>query len=364
MENRFAGAQHQHERRRRWIATDNVSDCAEPTLMPLYVGTDSAADEAPGQQRQFTGAGTLLTRAISARLWKHLVVLLTLGLTGIMTIWLESRLQSMHGRGESVINGFVGLTLFVSAQLALLIGWVRSLSDLDFQGRYRSWRWLAVGCLLLSATLLTDTSGLVPELLGLVIEPVAGPVEAARPALVLVLTSAFCLAVFARIIPDMSRCRSSQMLLVSGLLLMIIRFMLTTSVGSEAVGVLTLSSLLVAASWCVFSSMLLHCRFVAYVSNDPPMRKNSQIVDPATQQSESLKTSDEMPEAVATSSPTHPVTKNAVAQKTQVQDERNHDEVQDSQKQEGLTDEPQAAARKVTVEKQRSRKRRKKRKAA
>lgn len=238
----------------------------------------------------------LLRRAISPRLWKH-VLLLCLILFGLSAMLWRQHLSSFDAAANSArafptANLVVGLLLLLAGQLATVVGWLRSMSEVDFQGRYRWWKWLATGYVCFAAVVLTQTTGVLPELMATALEPLTGRIQAARHAIVIVPVLTFAAVVLSRVLPDMSRCLWSQGLLVLALLTSVVRFMLSLSSVATPIHPGLLSSLEVAAAFSAFAAMLLHCRFVGYVCNDPPIARPQ-----AQQATESPSVEEKVPEA-------------------------------------------------------------------
>jgi len=273
MENRFAGGQNQAGRRRRRLAN------ADPEPVGLLDATDAIVVVERGVEssailhapQQFS----MLPRVVSERLWKHVAVLSLLLVASVSAVWWEQR-ATVAG-DSSITRGIVGLFILLSAQLAWVISWIRSCSEVDFQGRYRCWKWFAVTASALAVMVLTDTYALVPDLVATVLAPITGAIKAARPALVLVTLVPVAILVPVRVLKDMSRCVWSRLFLVAAILLTIIRFMLVYGAAGASISLLTLNLLLVLAALSVFASMLLHCRFVAFISNAPPVAKPSRV---------------------------------------------------------------------------------------
>ena len=273
MENRFAGTQNQAGRRRRRLVSVDpepaaLVDCVEATGPGAGAVDHSAVLHTP---QQFS----MLPRVVSPRLWKHVGLLSLLLAASMIAVWWEHRTTVLGA--SSVTRGIVGLFILLSAQLAWMISWIRSRSEVDFQGRYRCWRWFAVTASVLAVTVLTDTYSLVPDLVAAILAPMTGAIKAARPALVLVTLVPVAVLVPVQVLRDMSRCAASRLFLVGAILLTIVRFMLVYNSNNVSISLLTLDMLLVLAALSVFASMLLHCRFVAFISNAPPVTKRSNV---------------------------------------------------------------------------------------
>lgn len=268
MENRFAGAKDLGDRRRRRLAGDDFGASEEPDQTqlssPIRIQAGATADEIQ-----------LLRRLISPRLWKHTLLLATLVALLTIGLWMQTRspIFNVADDNNGFTRGVCGILLLPGAQLAVLIGWLRSRSDIDFQGRYRWWKWLAAGMALTGILLLTDQMHSVPRLVSTVLQPFTGEISAARYAVVLVPALAGFAVVLARILPDMSRCVWSQSLLVVSVLSLVTRLLLTYGSASVTIAESTLSILTVLSAFCAFAAMLLHCRFVAFVCHDPPEQR-------------------------------------------------------------------------------------------
>jgi hypothetical protein len=176
--------------------------------------------------------------------------------------------------------------VLLSGQLALLIGMMRSRSEVDFRGRYRWWKWLAVSLLSLAIIQLTSTSAIVPALLVHLVGLVTGPIQAARHAVLLVPVTVWSVVLLARIVPDMHRCRPSQVFFVLACLTGCAKAATLLAHAQISFQQLTLDALTVLPAFCCFSGLLLHARFVTYICNDPPAERISTskrgVSDPAT----------------------------------------------------------------------------------
>lgn len=269
MENRFAGAQNQAERRRRRLSKEDSADSLQEADFPFAEITDRPVSGPPIQD-------ALFRRLLSPRLWKSVAIILGSTLLVAVVIW-QSREQANVFTSVTSTTGLsnrlAGLLLLVSGQLAVLIGWIRSTSHVDFKGRYRGWKWMGLMLCSVGAVLVLQVGGLIPDLVTAAVEPFTGPIRAAQPAILFALGATGSVIVLARILPDMGRCHSAQAILTIGILTTLVKTMLIH--GSTAqVSQATLDALTLVASNCAFASMLLHCRYVAFVNNDPPVVSN------------------------------------------------------------------------------------------
>ena len=263
------------DRRRRRLATEIDSEPELPESIDDSNSHHGVPEMAPFPM---LSRDRLIRRVISPRLWKHLTAAVVLTLTpviyAIMT-WpapgsagipdqalLASRLQALRGLS--------GLKFFVAAQFCLVICWVRSASAVDFRGRYRWWRWMAVGLFTTSLILLTNSSQWIMDLTAENVERVFGSLDSARPALILV-PSAACLALLLwRLIPDMGRCRTAQTLLVLSVVLLVVRAFAGARQNS-AVAMFHLYTLELLVSGLMLSAFQLHARFVIHINPNPPV---------------------------------------------------------------------------------------------
>ena len=270
----FSGSANATDRRRRLLATEtdlefDVPDTTDAAA--LYYTNSSAAFPMLSGDR-------LIRRVISPRLWKHVTVATVLTLApiiyAVITMSAAEQLpvadQILMASRLDALRGFSGLQLFAAAQFCLVIAWVRSASAVDFRGRYRWWRWMAVGLFAASLMLLTGTSRWISDLIALGLEPMFGRIDAARPALILVPAGACLAFVLRRVIPDMGRCRLAKSLLVISTVLLVVRAFAGAR-QSSAAAVFHLSTLDLLISALVLSAFQLHARFVIHVNPHPPL---------------------------------------------------------------------------------------------
>lgn len=279
MEHRLAG-QHSGDRRRRRMSSDLQDEELFHEFFPeaaLARETSSVTITVSAEHNR------LLRRLISPRLWKH-VVLLIVGAIGIaVVLWWQqlpnafAKLASQSVSDDAIANnltsvspGLTGLLLLLSGQLALCTGLLRSTSLVDFQGRYRWWKWLAAGLIAAAIVVTTDTTSQVSHVLVSLLQPVTGQIQAAKQTLLLVPALTFCMIVLGRILPDMSRSLPSLSLLMLAVLTFTARLLLMHSDAANQVSVAALQIMQLSAAYTLFAAMLLHCRFVAYVCQDPP----------------------------------------------------------------------------------------------
>ena len=267
----FAGNGGQMDRRRRLLAREGHADASADDAGDTVVASrENAAFPQLSRDR-------MMRRLISPRLWKHVVV--ACGLTGIpltlaaawMLIDSPVAVADEEAAGSvSLLRGFAGLGLFLSAQLCLLICWVRSASAVDFRGGFRAWRWMAVLLLGASLLMLTGRASDVTDGIAALLQPLLGTLDAARPALLFVPACACMAFVLRYLVPDMGRCRAAQGLLVCGVALMIGRVLLgMRATSGDAAYESAICELLIAG--LMLSAIQLHCRFVIHVNPNPPV---------------------------------------------------------------------------------------------
>ena len=272
MGSRFAGAQDQADRRRRWLANDDLNETSftEPSHgLPIDAFAETASVPHSSELK-------FVRYLISPMLWKHIVALTAVLLLGIgVACWSESLAAETRFGNTAVspvrlVDGFSGILMLFSGQLALVTGWLRSRSEVDFQGRYRGWKWMAAGSCLLATILLTGTSELVPTLMTSFIEFFTGPIQSARPAVLFIGCVSSAMLILGRVLPDMGRCVYTQGMLVVAVLATIVRLMLMYGAAQVEISSSVFNQLTLLATFATFGSMLLHCRYVAFICNDPP----------------------------------------------------------------------------------------------
>lgn len=270
MENRFAGAQNPGDRRRRWLSQDEDTSLDVALDFPATITESEDAVDPPVSD-------SLLQRAISPRIWKIAFCIVASTLISTALIWSQQDAFRTFSASDSeptipsdIIARYSGLLLLAAAAYAVLIGWIRSESEVDFKGRYRCWRWMAVFLMAVGSVQTLSLAPLIPEVLHRLLAPMTGPIQAARPAILLAVSLSASALLLYRVVPDMGKCVWSQATLISSVLILIVRFMLQHGAHSN-VDTATLDALFLLSANAAFASMLMHCRFVAYVDNSPPV---------------------------------------------------------------------------------------------
>ena len=258
------------DRRRRRLTLDSAS--ADPSLPAVnslqYFPGEQALDPFEPLTRD-----QLIRRLLSERLWKHWLIvgvllfvpliLLALAFAGFFVG------ASTGPAGRSLMGAASGLELFASGQLCILIASVRAASHIDFNGHYRCWRWLSVWFLGAAFFVLSDSADLTSWGLAELISLWLGPLQAARPALLIVPGAAFLAWILKAVLPDMGRCRPARLLLIAGVLVSAICVVLQIRLGVSAGGMLSAAGML--ATGLLLSAMLLQSRSVIHVNPNPPM---------------------------------------------------------------------------------------------
>ncbi|MEZ6062177.1 MAG: hypothetical protein R3C19_17700 [Planctomycetaceae bacterium] len=278
----FTGLQQQASRRRRRLATDDLELLAE---FGTEIHADDDSDEPAEPEFCAVRSDELLPRMVFRKLWKQSLLVAAVVLLGMIAVALDqSFAANFVATAEAtprLQDGLAGIYLLVSGQLALLIGWIRSRSAVDFNGRYRWWKWLSALLIVSGIVWLTNSQHTLPVLVAELARPLIGGVTAARGTLVIVPMLALGSLVIVRIVPDMSRCRTSQALFCLGLLLLTARFALKSSAAGLTISPSELTTVLLSAATCLVAAMLLHSRYVLFVSNDPPVAARKPAAKPA-----------------------------------------------------------------------------------
>lgn len=284
----FAGSRSLDERRRRRIAGTWDEDAAAPPPQTREAGRDtpiSTGSYTPRSRRRLP-----LQRIIPIRLWKHVVIagiVLAVGI-GIFALerqsgWIARTLGPAAGEFVSAKTGrllpfFCGLLLAVSAELSLLIGWVRSRSRTDFSGRFRIWRWASTAGFLLAATVMLDLHLLWSRTLIWRLKLDFAHAE----TLCWLAPAVGCGSVLLRdLLADIRSCRGSSAFLWLAVLSWGASLFL--QLGGDALQIeAALNALAVRAAatlgcWSLFAGLLLQARFVLIVSAEPPPQRPSRI---------------------------------------------------------------------------------------
>lgn len=258
------------DRRRRRLTLDSASaDASLPAVNGLqYFPGEQALDPFEPLTRD-----QLIRRLLSERLWKHWLIVGVLLFVPLILLALACAGFFVGARtgpaGRSLMGAASGLELFASGQLCILIASVRAASHIDFNGHYRCWRWLSVWFFGAAFFVLSDSADLTSWGLAELISLWLGPLQAARPALLIVPGAAFLAWILKAVLPDMGRCRPARLLLIAGVLVSAICVVLQIRLGVSAGGMLSAAGML--ATGLLLSAMLLQSRSVIHVNPNPPM---------------------------------------------------------------------------------------------
>ncbi len=269
------------DRRRRRLVVEKDPQVAE-TDDESQVSSDK--DDTGVSAFPMLSSDRLIRRIISPRLWKHLTVAVFLTFTPIIFAvgtWSSSTLTPASATSTfrsqlDFLQGLSGLKLFAAGQFCLVIGWVRAASAVDFHGRYRCWRWMAIGLFAASFVLLTGSTEFFANLTASALEPVFGRIDAARPALMIVPAAAGLALILRHIIPDMGRCRLSQSLVVCSTVMLVICAVAGVRLNSPA-ELIHLSTFELLISGLLLSAFQLHARYVIHVNPHPPLTAERKV---------------------------------------------------------------------------------------
>ena len=272
-----------HDRRRRWLSFESQ----ETRPLDAEAIPQAAPQPAtPHQAFESLSRDRLMRRLLSNRLWKHALLCLTFcGAPALLALILllttnGQQAASQHSSGQHTTSlqtpwlppgplwALTGLELFTSAQLCLLIATVRSASCIDFHGSYRSWKWLSGFLCGLALLTLSHSASATTGTLAWILFPLTGPLQAARPALLIVPAASLLLVILRIVVPDMRHSRWAQGLLLCSALFSLLCVLLSTRL-TDAHATL-LSALSLTTSGFLLSAVLLHTRFVVHVNPNPP----------------------------------------------------------------------------------------------
>lgn len=277
---RFAGSSTLDARRRRRLATDpdHLDSAAAAGATSDAEGRDPLPETGDDDSLPAPALETWMPRAA----WKAwlLVLLGVLVAAGVVAVGdavdrdpgfygpeLAGLMSLQSGR---LVRTVGSVLLLLSGQLALVVWWARSRSTQDFSGRYDVWVWTAAAWFLFALGHETQAHLAWNEMAALVWEPDFwnktilswfAPAVAAGGVLWLSARA------------DAGRCRSAKFLLTLAGLAWVAAGLLALGVGSRWLSPwlhLLVPATAMAGHVLGFSAMLIHARFVTYVSNDPP----------------------------------------------------------------------------------------------
>lgn len=259
-----------HSRRRRWLSLETQEqstfesgrDRCQVNQHPRY-----------SQAFQTLSRDQLVRKLLSDRVWKHAVISLTLcssPLSLSLFFWLGLIPDAVARWLKSgPLWALTGMELFACALLCILIAAVRSASCIDFRGNYRSWKWLSGFLLACAFLLLSHSASAAAGGLAMTLQSLTGPLQASRPALLIVPAAAFLAHILRIVLPDMGQCRWAQGLLSCSVLLAIICVVFAVRLQNSQDTPVAVQAL--TASGFLLSALLLHTRFVIHVNPNPPL---------------------------------------------------------------------------------------------
>lgn len=229
-------------------------------------------------RRPVTVPALPLRKLISSRYWKLILIAAGLAAADTALLWAGHELARhplRWGPGAraafSLESGTAarflgGILLLVSAQIAALIGWIRSRSPEDFDGRYRVWSWVAAAWFLFGVAVLTGA----PQALSATMEWRFGVFLWQQPTLTwLVPSYVVALSMLWCLHRDMLGCRISLTLLALAGLSAALAGLCSLQLLDDPDRLLGAAAML-STQTLIFLSMLVHARFVLYETNDPP----------------------------------------------------------------------------------------------
>ena len=276
---RFAGSRCLDERRRRWLASNAGPQLGRSVKAAKQrAAADPAPDEEPVDEQLDLVGYYPLPKLVPSNPWK--VLLLLVLITGGLASLLFYGEQAHRGQLETPVEvsefldietgpalHWAGtLSLFVAAQLCLLIGWARSCSPRDFGGNYRVWRWAAMAGFVASFCFATGAHHVFSAVLFHHWKTRFWQQDTIAWLLPAYLIG---LGLFWPLHRDMRRCAISTCLLFAagGGALALVGEHLQLIIWPNT---LTATAVLIGSIGCVLCSLLIHARFVIYVSADPP----------------------------------------------------------------------------------------------
>lgn len=288
MANGFAGAGQSADRRRRRLS----HDLAEDDEFPAVQQTEESASHAASRVWTSEFDTQLLRKVLSPDLWKHVTAIIALILLSAVAIYQLT--TTTAGNLQHTTSRFASCFLLFAGQLALLIGWIRSESDFDYKGRFRWWTTFAIAVLAAAVLRLTDSTTWAADTIVAVVELGTGSLNAARPAVLLVPLVVSTALLIYRILPDMQRCFESQLVMVLTVTALIV-MVVWQHLGSQQTQQPVIASLDLSVCVLLFSSLLLHARYVAYVNHDPPVLIQKSVTEAVSDDAQLPK-----PEAIKT----------------------------------------------------------------
>jgi hypothetical protein len=282
----FAGSRSLDERRRRRLATgsetvaiDAVAEPAPRRAAPAKIKTSRRGP-----------AHFPLRKVISIRYWKLAAVVLGATLAGASILvggWAAANYAEQLGPGfvlmfrpdaARLVREFAAVGFLLAGELALLIGWARSQSLQDFNGRYRGWVLCAVLAFVAALGLETQLAAAWSATAAWLWQTPFSH----KATLCWLVPTAFCgLFAHAYLVREMRDCRVSltfawlAALLGCGTAAIVLARPLPLPLPQARLLECGVALLFVV---CLFSSLLFHARHVVYVCVDPPAIRPARLM--------------------------------------------------------------------------------------
>ncbi|RMG36657.1 MAG: hypothetical protein D6725_10285 [Planctomycetota bacterium] len=283
---RFAGSKHLHQRRRRLalkrgkLPADRVGDATPSPEEERERASVSPTANVPRV--------TPFERLIAPAPWRQLCVIVSIALCAGMVYLLRwdvlptplgEALQAVVPAevlgpfAERLAVGVDVALLVLSAELMLLIWWVRSLSPKDFRGRYRVWGWAATTTVLIAAAIGTHAA----PVLRAAVQGLASADDPRHVDWLWQLPAAVVTgAVGTSVLRDVRSDRLGRTALQGSFLLYVLAIMATHwYVFPRRVMQMLSTGFATGGHVLLFAGCLWHAHFVLYVSNDPPANGTS-----------------------------------------------------------------------------------------
>lgn len=281
---RFAGSRSLDERRRRWLAANEMEQAAGSAN--VGASKPKTEEELPPAEAQLTQFP--LRKIISAKGWKIACVALWTFLlgAGILALgsgevpipaWMQpARSRLYESSRVKLPRLFQSGLLIAGGQLALLIYWARGRSLRDFEGRYRVWLWSAFGAMFAGLSLLGDWHWALSDTV-CALWSAKFPM---REVVCWMLPSGLVAGILWRQLRvDMRDCRwSTAFFWLTGFALAgacIFRLEIDRTGWPMELRRLAGDSLQMLAAVSLFVSFLVHARFVLHISPEPPQLRPS-----------------------------------------------------------------------------------------
>ncbi|VAX40257.1 hypothetical protein MNBD_PLANCTO02-1967 [hydrothermal vent metagenome] len=228
-----------------------------------------------------------LRKLISQRKWKvvtaaclAIVSSVLVVLSGFYSEWVSLNLGVGFSTFANPLSGKLamaatGCWLMLSGQLALLTWWVRSNSLSDFEGKYRIWPYASLAMFLASFGIMTDAHQAFSATFQLLFHTSFWKQEVISW---LAPTLAISFSLLAGLHREMRDCRSSHLLLLfsacSASVAAFLSLELVLPYNMQYPALVQASLILISAA-SLFSSMLLHTRYVIHESAEAPRKRTS-----------------------------------------------------------------------------------------